>query len=141
MQTASVSLNAVRRYPATMALIVPKQVARFYGDPPDGAVALYLGIDDEYLKAYDLADDDRIEGSIVEVADSRHSKPVEGLADERVSFVPDPGMGRLFVSEESFETLREWGFVEDGYWLAVELDEATIDGEEVAIYRNRDVEV
>lgn len=38
----------MRRYLATpMALIVSKQVAKFYGDPPGGAFDLYLGIDDE----------------------------------------------------------------------------------------------
>lgn len=129
-----------------MALRVSGFVARHrLGSMPDAtdraASNYYLELSPEYLSAYDLGDRDTLEGEIVEVGDER-GRSVDDLLGSEVSFVVvDSFPDRLYLSTASFEELREWGFVAEGFWLSVELTHAVSADGRFAVYTKRDIEV
>lgn len=100
----------------------------------------YLEVDPEYLRAYEIAPGDEIEGRIREVGE-RRSDPVAELEGTELSLVVLEWDDRLFLDAATFDRLRDWGLVKEGFWLSATLDRASCGGSEpIDLYPKRDVE-
>lgn len=108
------------------------------GISPESASSFYLPAIVDVVFAYDLNERDKLIGKIEVAKENKYGDEISGLANEEVEFIiskPD----RMYLSQKSFESLREWGLVSEGFYLKVTLDRAVVSGKEKTIFTKRDI--
>ncbi|KPV62795.1 MAG: hypothetical protein AOA66_1194 [Candidatus Bathyarchaeota archaeon BA2] len=113
-----------------MALRIKKVVEKIYvsGIEPKDASHLYVGIDADYLRAYDMGEGDVLHGKIISISPSAHAEvQIYEIEGKKIDFIYDGGY-RLYISKASIPLLRECGLVKPGFVIEVEFPEASVKG-------------
>jgi len=120
-----------------MGLIVSGSVKKAVLWTPEKASPYFLYLDRDFTGPYGIDKGDRLLGEIISVGETQYNLIGE-LKGESIDFIFD-SPDRIYISQDAYVKLREYGLVREGFWLEVKLVKAVVKGREVEIYTKRDI--